>query len=124
MFIELHVPVILNKNNCTYPISTTFVGNLSLHQLNALGANGTEFETSTPIYNLHHLTCSVDLRSSNGEVSNSFKMMNFFGISMRFAFNCLHEMEKQKQPRVIEIPFLAFNFLFPKPVNSEHCPQN
>lgn len=56
-----------------------------------------------------NLTLPVDLRTvnSNGEVSNSLKMMNFFGISMRFEFNCLHKMEKQEQPRVIEIPLLA-----------------
>lgn len=44
MFIELHVPVIFNKNNCSYPVSTTSVGKLPLHQLNALGANGTGFD--------------------------------------------------------------------------------
>lgn len=54
-----------------------------------------------------YLTSPVDIRSSNGEVANSLKMMNFFGISMRFEFNCLHKMEKQEQPRVIEIPLLA-----------------
>lgn len=55
-----------------------------------------------------NLTLPVDIRSSNGEVANSLKMMIFFGISMRFKFNCLHKMEKQEQPRVIGIPLLAF----------------
>lgn len=53
-----------------------------------------------------NLTLPVDLRTVQ-MVRCQSQNNELCGISMRFEFNCLHKMEKQEQPRVIEIPLLA-----------------